>query len=218
MDTGDYRAVPTGAVVVEPQDAASLGVHSHQSERHTFADTGQIEHTTIRSQERHVVRGTKLPDGHSLVRCTVQAFQKVVLSLRCQTPPCFLLGTFLQGTGIRGKDLIILLKAFHGERVITNHAQAVQHLPQFCRMPPARSRHVVDQLVRDRPSGRQYPPDGLPRLGRDLQRRLEMRLHEKLGDARLCGFLPEISQDVQQFVVHTHRQVHRQARPQTDTL
>ena len=45
-----------------------------------------------------------------------------------------------------------------------------------------------------------------------------MRLHEKLGNARLYSFLPEIAQDVQQFIVHTHRQVHRQARPQTDTL
>ena len=85
-------------------------------------------------------------------------------------------------------------------------------------MPAARCRDGIYQLVGDEPPGGKYLPDSLPRLGRHLQRRLEMRLDDELLHADGRGLLPELLQHLHQLVVDAHRQVSRQARPQPHAL
>ena len=61
-------------------------------------------------------------------------------------------------------------------------------------------------------------PDSLLGFGRHFERGLEMGLDDELFHAGGRGLLAELAEDFDQFVVHAHRQVGRQARSEAHAL
>ena len=205
-------------VVVEAQDTLPLGRDAHQPEGHALADGRQVEHTAVGGQERQPVFLHEAADAPGRVALAGQRriqFRGLPLG---HPPEELLFLLLLHRTAVGREDGVVFAEALHREGIVTDHAQRVEHLPQAGGMPAARCRDGIYQLVGDEPPGGKYLPDSLPRLGRHLQRRLEMRLDDELLHADGRGLLPELLQHLHQLVVDAHRQVSRQARPQPHAL
>ena len=206
------------AVVVEAQDAPAFGRNAHQPERHALADGRQVQHAAVGRKERQPVSLHKAAEPFGRVAALLQLCIQLPGLFGRQPAVNLLLVLFLQRPAVGRKDGVILLKPLHREGVVADHAQRIEHLPQPGRMPAARRRDGINQLVGDEPPGREYPADRLLRFGRHLQRRLEMGLDDELSHADGRSLLLELPEHLHQSVVDTHRQIGRQARTETHAL
>ena len=216
--TVDDRAVVTRPVVVETQQSPAPGRNAHQPERHALADGRKVQHAAVRGEERKVVLAHEAADFPGRILSVGKQIVEFSRLLRGKPPVNFLLDLLLHRTAVGGEDGVILLKSLDRKGIITNNAERIEHLPQARSVPAARRSHRVNQLIGDKPPRRKDFPDGLLRFGGHLERRLEMGLDDKLLHPDRRSFFAELAQDFDQFVVHAHRQVGRQARTESHAL
>ena len=105
-----------------------------------------------------------------------------------QLPEALFFPLLLYGTAVGSKHGIVFFKTFHGEGVVANHSQLIEHLAQAGGMPPAGCSYVVYQLVVNEPACRQQFAYSFGSFRSDFERGLEMCLDNELADAMVDAF------------------------------
>ena len=98
-------------------------------------------------------------------------------------PQALFFQLLLYGTAVGSKHGIVFFKTFHGEGVVANHSQLIEHLAQAGGMPPAGCSYVVYQLVVNEPACRQQFAYSFGSFRSDFEWGLEMCLDNELADA-----------------------------------
>lgn len=178
-----YRAVVPGAVMVETQDALAFGSDAYHVEGHALADGGQVEHIAVGGEERQVVRFQETPDAGCRVMDGSKQYGQIMGIFLGQLPEALFFPLLLYGTAVGGKHGIVFFKTFHGEGVVANHSQLIEHLAQAGGMPLAGCSYVVYQLVINEPACRQQFAYSFGSFRSDFERGLEMCLDNELVDA-----------------------------------
>ena len=101
----------------------------------------------------------------------------------CQFSEALFFLLFLHGTAVGGEHGIVFFEAFHGEGIVADHSQLIEHLSQAGGMPPAGCCYIVYQLVIDEPACRQQFAYSFGSFRSDLERGLEMCLDDELANA-----------------------------------
>ena len=141
--------------------------------------------STLRSggEERQVVRFQETPDAGCRVMDGSKQYGQIMGIFLGQLPEALFFPLLLYGTAVGGKHGIVFFKTFHGEGVVANHSQLIEHLPQAGSMPPAGCSYVVYQLVVNEPACRQQFAYSFGSFRSDFERGLEMCLDNELVDA-----------------------------------
>ena len=169
--------------MVETQDALAFGSDAYHVEGHALADGGQVEHIAVGGEERQVVRFQETPDAGCRVMDGSKQYGQIMGIFLGQLSEALFFPLLLYGTAVGGKHGIVFFKTFHGEGVVANHSQLIEHLAQTGGMPPAGCSYVVYQLVVNEPACRQQFAYSFGSFRSDFERGLEMCLDNELADA-----------------------------------
>ena len=162
---------------------ACLGSDAYHVEGHALADGGQVEHIAVGGEERQVVRFQETPDAGCRVMDGSKQYGQIMGIFLGQLPEALFFPLLLYGTAVGGKHGIVFFKTFHGEGVVANHSQLIEHLAQAGGMPSAGCSYVVYQLVINEPACRQQFAYSFGSFRSDFERGLEMCLDNELADA-----------------------------------
>ena len=122
-----YRAVAPGAVMVETQDALAFGSDAYHVEGHALADGGQVEHIAVGGEERQVVRFQETPDAGCRVMDGSKQYGQIMGIFLVSFPKRFSSRCSCTERLLGGKHGIVFFKTFHGEGVVANHSQLIEH-------------------------------------------------------------------------------------------
>ena len=129
------------------------------------------------------MRFQETPDAGCRVMDGSKQYGQIMGIFLGQLPEALFFPLLLYGTAVGGKHGIVFFKTFHGEGVVANHSQLIEHLPQAGSMPPAGCSYVVYQLVVNEPACRQLVAYSFGSFRSDFERGLEMCLDNELVDA-----------------------------------
>ena len=169
-DASDHGAMSARMIVIKLQHSFAVGGDACQCEGHAFADSGEVEYVSVGCHKREVPRFAEVPDSITAVVAVVEEREKFGFGFAVKLAERFLFLLFLHRAAVRCKYSIVLFKPFHGEGVIAKHAERIEGLAQFGCVSATRGSHVVNELIRNAPSGREDAAEGFARFGGHFER------------------------------------------------
>lgn len=169
-DAFDNRTVFARMIMVELQHPFAIGSDTCQRESHAFPDAGEVKHVSVGCHERDVFHFAEVPDGSPAIVAVAEEREEFGFGFTVQFAERFLFLLLLHRTTVRRKYGIVFFETFHGEGVIAEHAERVECFTQFGRVSATRGGHVVNELIRDAPSGREDAANRFAGFGRYFER------------------------------------------------